>query len=1679
MTVNYFRVYFPVLVSFIFCTQTRAQSTTLIDPAVSTTSVLNGSFENATNTLPANGWTVVNGATNKWFCGNQTSCVGTKGAYIGTMANNNNYTISTADISHFYKDIAFPAGQSQITLSFTWKGQGESGWDGLRIYVGSTAVTPVAGTQFIFSDPSAVQVGTSFYCMQAACGNATITLPASIAGSTRRLVFSWQNDAVIGTNPAVTVDNISLISQVPPPPPANDNCAGATPLTPGNSCIATAGTSAWATASTPATTCGGTADDDVWYSFVAANTTQIITVTGSASYDAVLGVFSGTCGALTNLYCRNLTGVGGTETVTAAGLTVGATYYVRVYSWGATVPATTTFNICITNPPTCPGGLGTGVFNVAALPYASGAGTTCGAVNDITGTNVTVCGSSAYYGGEDQVWIFTPASSGQVSINLSSTGSWAGLTLYSGCPFSGGTCVTQAQSSLGNQSLSACLTAGTTYYLILDSWPPPTCNAYSNLTISAPVPPGTCPLGTGAVNIAALPYSSFGRTTCGKVNDFTAANTVVCGSTAYLTGEDEVFVFTPTSSGNITINLTSAGSYTGMMLYAGCPVTGACSGTPGTCVANVQDWTGTKSLCTNVTAGTTYYLIIDSWTPPVCNAYDISISAPSAGFAGTTCGNPVNIAALPYSANGESTACFGNDYNNATPGSCGSLYESGEDKVYQYIASGPECIGVTLSNASTFSIGFQVYSGCPGAGGVCMGSFGGNNPISGTVVLPAAGTYYIMVDTWSAPMNATYDIAITSYGSGPANDLPCNATPLTIGTSMNGDNSCSSGASEPAPPGCWWAGNINTVWYQVVCPASGQLKVNATAGSLLNPQIAVYGGACGALALSGCNDNAILCSGTTNNSELIIVGLTPGATYYIVVDGNGNTTGTFSILASDGSVIAAANNQDCYGAIEVCSSVVTQPNSYFGCGNINDIPALGSFGNPNVNPVCCNSGCQLAGELNVVWYHITIGTSGNLNWTLLPAVNGYYDWSLYPLNGNTCADITNNLVAPVRCNWNATSVGGTGMESPVPGGGSAGNYEPPLAVTAGQQFALHLSNYSGTNGGFTMNFGNSTATIAPTSVTWTGTSNTAWNTAANWGGCAAPVCGMDALVVPATNQPVISVNSTVKNLTITAGATLTLDPGITLTICGNFTNNGTLIFSPTSTVLFNNGSATHTLTGNFTGTNKIGNLTITKTGGSVVLANDLDIGGTLTTSNATSILNTAGKYIKLAGDFNNSSGTTTFTGITGSSTLQFNGTAIQNYKPTMNGGTNITHNNIVMNNTRAGYSDLVLFSDLILGTGGILTLTNGDIVTNAFEVQVMNTANAAVTTGNTNSFVQGNLRRYLAGGATGSFDFPVGHSTKGYQRANLNFQSAASAVAIQLLSRFDAWGGSWSQPGAPGWGPECAATYNMPYLDNGLWTINSNLVSTGTYDITLYNTNYSNAAAGWSVAKSPSATPAWSLQGACMGSCPVTAVQRNGLSGFSKFATIQSSQLLVLPIELISFKGTKNQNYNQLEWQTASEVNSDRFELQSSIDGIDFLTIASKQAAGNSTALLTYSYSDFDFYTPVTYYRLKQFDIGGSHVYSNVVILENKNKEHFIFSELFPNPAKDVVTLKIYLPASGTMTINFTDIAGRVLLTRSIDGKEGDQLIDIDISELAEGSYLTKVNYLSLPAQVKNLQKLN
>jgi len=163
-------------------------------------------------------------------------------------------------------------------------------------------------------------------------------------------------------------------------------------------------------------------------------------------------------------------------------------------------------------------------------------------------------------------------------------------------------------------------------------------------------------------------------------------------------------------------------------------------------------------------------------------------------------------------------------------------------------------------------------------------------------------------------------------------------------------------------------------------------------------------------------------------------------------------------IALYSSAVFSQNTGDCSGAVNICTNANFQitPNGFGAIDELN-----GNVSNPSTNPASGNSGCLLSGELNSTWMIINIATSGTLEFSFGQDNGvGCLDWIMWLYSPTACADIFNNTLAPVRCNWNGMCESFTGIADPLPPGGEASNFEPEINVLAGQQYLVCLSNYS-------------------------------------------------------------------------------------------------------------------------------------------------------------------------------------------------------------------------------------------------------------------------------------------------------------------------------------------------------------------------------------------------------------------------------------------------------------------------------------------------------------------------------------------------------------------------------------------------------------------------------------------
>ncbi len=172
-----------------------------------------------------------------------------------------------------------------------------------------------------------------------------------------------------------------------------------------------------------------------------------------------------------------------------------------------------------------------------------------------------------------------------------------------------------------------------------------------------------------------------------------------------------------------------------------------------------------------------------------------------------------------------------------------------------------------------------------------------------------------------------------------------------------------------------------------------------------------------------------------------------------------------------------------------------------------------------------------------------------------------------------------------------------------------------------------------------------------------------------------------------------------------------------------------------------------------------------------------------------------------------------------------------------------------------------------------------------------------------------------------------------------------------------------------------------------------------------------------------------------------------------------------LPIELLNWTVKwLNNNKTQaiLNWTTASEINSDYFEIQHTQDLSSWTVIGSIQASGNSSSTVNYEYIDNNPYSKITYYRLKHVDYDGSFTYSNILALTKDNTVIEIIN-IYPNPAENTVWFEVLSAQNTNVTVHITDPLGKAVFTRKAQVVVGKNLFNIDIRHFASGTYILKV----------------
>ncbi|HSC52864.1 MAG TPA: M43 family zinc metalloprotease [Phnomibacter sp.] len=180
-------------------------------------------------------------------------------------------------------------------------------------------------------------------------------------------------------------------------------------------------------------------------------------------------------------------------------------------------------------------------------------------------------------------------------------------------------------------------------------------------------------------------------------------------------------------------------------------------------------------------------------------------------------------------------------------------------------------------------------------------------------------------------------------------------------------------------------------------------------------------------------------------------------------------------------------------------------------------------------------------------------------------------------------------------------------------------------------------------------------------------------------------------------------------------------------------------------------------------------------------------------------------------------------------------------------------------------------------------------------------------------------------------------------------------------------------------------------------------------------------------------------------------------TGFSGFAIGVPGT--PLPVTWLGISASLVQGGVGVNWSTASENNTNFFEVEVSADGTNFTAVGKVAAKGNSTTRSDYSFMHSKPQGGILYYRVRQVDKDGKFTYSAVAQVEliAANAKPFVY----PSPARSTLMLNFGQMANGA---RWEILSADMKLTGKAGKGANAAQQQIDISSLPAGLYFIRVS---------------
>lgn len=174
-------------------------------------------------------------------------------------------------------------------------------------------------------------------------------------------------------------------------------------------------------------------------------------------------------------------------------------------------------------------------------------------------------------------------------------------------------------------------------------------------------------------------------------------------------------------------------------------------------------------------------------------------------------------------------------------------------------------------------------------------------------------------------------------------------------------------------------------------------------------------------------------------------------------------------------------------------------------------------------------------------------------------------------------------------------------------------------------------------------------------------------------------------------------------------------------------------------------------------------------------------------------------------------------------------------------------------------------------------------------------------------------------------------------------------------------------------------------------------------------------------------------------------------SGFTAFGSSP------LPVKFVGFTVTRKDNDVLIQWSTSEEINAEMYEVERSIDGTNWNTIAYVAAVGNSSATNNYSFTDKKISVKVAHYRIKEIDLDGKTVYTSIKSIKSEN---VAATEIKIAAIQNKILLQFPQEVKGNITIRFVSRNGQVVDQQNINNPVGQVVLNSKLT----GNYIIAVS---------------